>query len=344
MTMKLKLSQLKPNPFKREINGGKLDEDQIKKLMQSLDKLDLMGAIPVIKRTNEYFLVSHHHRVEALKRHFGKNHEVEIVVHNYSDDQLLRGMVVENFTQKMDDFHETIANISAIQKYLGKSKKEEITADDISQWIDDGTGTIISFDKINNMMSIKQNLSPELIKRVKNTQASSADDREDYIQETTAIYLSKIKDHDEQKQLAKAVKASRVVKVREMGKLITKYKSVKETSPEVANEVLAGVRDIADVGFPKIYVPQNPIEDAMMHATNMRDILTSFQNEIPELKKKHISNLTITELLVMYNFMKAWGVGTFAPFFKLIMTEIAKKDGEIDTGMFSFNEKGGSDT
>lgn len=192
--MKLKLNQLNPNPFKKEINGGKLSEIQIQKLSSNLDKLKLMGSIPVVKRGKEYYQISHHHRTEAMKRKFGAKYEVEVTIHNYTDAQMLRGMVIENLTQKLDDFNETMDNIAAIENFLNKNvmkKDEKATALDIFNWLDD-SGSIISIDKITNMLNIKNKLSPELLSRVKNTQAGTEDEREEFIQETNAIYLSKI--------------------------------------------------------------------------------------------------------------------------------------------------------
>jgi ParB-like chromosome segregation protein Spo0J len=65
--MKLKISELNPNPFKKEINGGKLKEEIIKRIQANIKELGLMGSIPVFKKDGKYFLVAGHHRVEALK-------------------------------------------------------------------------------------------------------------------------------------------------------------------------------------------------------------------------------------------------------------------------------------
>jgi len=49
-----------------------------------------MGAVPIVKRNNKHYIVNSHHRVEALKREFGKDYKVEVTLHNYNDDQLIR--------------------------------------------------------------------------------------------------------------------------------------------------------------------------------------------------------------------------------------------------------------
>lgn len=265
--MKLPLSELNPNPFKKEINGGKLNKETIIKLISNLDKLDLMGAIPVVKRDEKYCLVSHHHRVQALKIKFGKKHEVEVIVHNYDDDQLLRGMVIENLTQRNDEFHEVTDNLLAIETYLNKNPKilhvlrasretsdkdslgrkivrgalegeykDKATANDIAAWLDNNSGDIMSHDKITNCLNIKKNLAPELYEQIKNTQAGSATERDEALQETQAVYLSRIKDKDEQKDLAQALKTTSEQRVRAQGALISEYKKANEDTKKKVRE------------------------------------------------------------------------------------------------------------
>ena len=58
---------------------------------------------------------------QALKREFGKNFAVEVTVHNYSNEQALRGMTVENLTQKDSDLKDTAENLAVIRKFLQSS-------------------------------------------------------------------------------------------------------------------------------------------------------------------------------------------------------------------------------
>jgi len=120
--MKLKISQLKPNPFKKNINSGKLDEETIKKIQSNMEELGLMGSLPVFKKGDKYYLINGHHRQEALKRQFGKDFEVQVTVHNYSEENVLRGMVVENLTQRADE-------LVAIMKY----RKDNVRSDKIKR-------------------------------------------------------------------------------------------------------------------------------------------------------------------------------------------------------------------
>jgi len=43
--MKLKIFQLNPNPFKKEINGGKLNDDIVEKIQANIKELGLMCIV-----------------------------------------------------------------------------------------------------------------------------------------------------------------------------------------------------------------------------------------------------------------------------------------------------------
>ncbi len=116
--MKIKVGELKPNPYKAFVEEGKLNQEQVERLKASEEELGMMTSIPVVKRGKDYHLVSHHHRVEALKQKYGKDYEVEVTVHDYTDEQLMRGMVVENLTQRAGDFREELQNLTAIRRFL----------------------------------------------------------------------------------------------------------------------------------------------------------------------------------------------------------------------------------
>lgn len=116
--MKLKLKDLHPNPFKKHIDDGKLHQDQVDSIKANLDKLGLMDAIPVTKIDGKYHIVSHHHRREALMQMYGPDYEVNVIEHNYNDEMMLRGMVIENLTQRSGDFRQIKENLSVIKKQL----------------------------------------------------------------------------------------------------------------------------------------------------------------------------------------------------------------------------------
>ena len=123
--MKIKIKDLNPNPFKKEINKGKLNSEIVRKIQANIKELGLMGALPVIKKDKKFHLIAGHHRVEALKQSFGKDYEVECTLHNYSEENILRGMVVENLTQRADELVEVTENLGAIRKFLKTSAVQQ---------------------------------------------------------------------------------------------------------------------------------------------------------------------------------------------------------------------------
>ena len=189
--MKVKIKDLHSNPYKKWINNGKLNQEQIGKLKANMSELGLMGSIPVVKMDGKYHLVSHHHRVEALKQIHGDDYEIEVDLHDYSDAQLFRGMVIENLTQRKGDFMEEGENTLAVEKFLTENKKELTairdsriakdkgmkfnpeykdipSAEDIARWIDPDY-KIISHDKVSMLLRMFKKLDPTLLKEIEKT-------------------------------------------------------------------------------------------------------------------------------------------------------------------------------
>ena len=94
--MKLKINDLNPNPFKKEINKGKLNREQLDSIKSNIKELGLMGSLPIFKKDNNYYLVAGHHRLQALKEVYGKDFEVECTLHNYDTENILRGKDILN--------------------------------------------------------------------------------------------------------------------------------------------------------------------------------------------------------------------------------------------------------
>lgn len=270
--MKLKLKELQPNPFKKWISEGELNEEQIKKLEASLDKLGLMGSIPITMIDKKPTLVSHHHRVEAMKRKFGDDYEVDVTVHEYNKEQLFRGMVVENLTQRQGEFREETQNLVAIRKFLSERSDSEqsVIQDkktgklkgstpkdgsirDIASWLNT-QGEIMAIGKISSLLQIHDKLDPELQEKIEKVHSGDASRRtdEEVVPLTRAVQLSAFEDTDEQKDLAKALNKSSEQRVREQSKLLSKYKRASEEEKE---KIRKGRKDIAliDAGLPSDY-------------------------------------------------------------------------------------------
>ena len=270
--MKLKLSQLNPNPFKKEIHQGKLSQEQVNRIKANIKELGLMGAFPVFKRGSDYFLVNGHHRQEALKQEYGKDFEVECVIHDYTDDKALRGMVVENLTQRNDDFKENVENLVAIRNWLkkttcsetehvvrkqgGGSQPETGSIRNISDWLNKN-GEVMPVTSIQEHLSVHDKLDKDLFNKVEKTHKGSALKRtdENVLSKTQAILLASIEDKKEQKDLAEIMINEKKKDnseesgsaVRSQGKQLTAYKKADE---EIKEQVRKGKIELKEV--PKL--------------------------------------------------------------------------------------------
>jgi len=352
--MKIKINQLNPNPFKEEINGGKLSEITIEKIRANLKEIGLMGSLPVFKKNNKYFLVAGHHRVEALKREFGKNFAVEVTVHNYSNEQALRGMTVENLTQKDSDLKDTAENLAVIRKFLMSvqslnthkkldSKGRENRQQDagsvrhIHDWLNKN-GEVLSIGRISEVLQVHDNLDSSLLKQVQKTQAGTSEERDEALQETQAVYLARFEDKKEQKDLAKVLKDSREQRVRNQGKLITEYKNAPE---EVKQKIRTKEIDIADISLAKHKFEVGDINldrgklDIEKHI-ELREAVKNLFNE-----KLFFQKSSTLELEKTYHYLINWIQTDLVKFLKTIETELKKRGNQEKTIFISFENEGG---
>lgn len=314
--MKIKLSQLKPNPFKKEIHEGKLSQDQVNRIKANIKELGLMGAFPIFQRGSEYFLIAGHHRQEALRQIYGNNFEVECIVHDYDDDKVLRGMIVENLTQRNDDFKENVENLVAIRKWLQKnecllheqsSKKldskgrenrqqEAGSIRHISDWLNKN-GEVMSPTSIHEHLSVHDRLDKELFDKVEKTHKGDATKRKDdnVLSKTQAILLSSIEDKKEQKELAtiminekkKDNSEATGSAVRSQGKQISAYKKADE---DIKEQVREGKIELKEV--PKLMEIQ---DKEVRNAVINKDLTISQAESISKLKDKDKRSHAIKE-------------------------------------------------
>jgi hypothetical protein len=302
ITMKIKLSELKPNPFKKQISKGDLNREQIDKIKSNLKELGFFGSLPVFKEDNKYFLIAGHHRLQALKEVYGKDFEVKVEVENYNEDQIFRGMVIENMTQRGRAFDETSENIQAVEDYLNEHKEildkvrgesprsskfsnlkttspDTPTANDISEWLDKNTGNVMSKDDINQYQNINHNLSPDLKKTVEKKHDQSKEERNnpDTLNISQAVILSRIEDHEEQKELAKVLKETREQRVRNQSALMTQYKQAPE---EVKEQIKEGSIDLADIDLA---LTQHNLQQKKKNTIKVEDISKKINGFIDRL-------------------------------------------------------------
>jgi len=320
--MKVKIKDIHPNPYKKWINKGELNQDQIEKLKASLGELGHMGSIPCVKIKGKIHQVSHHHRLEALRQLYGEDYEVEIEIEDYNDEQIMRAQVLENLTQRKGDFREEAENCIAISKYLKENKilldenGNEINRSDSERMKskrDDGRGgkvdeygslrqierwlnkyssknkEILTFVRISEVVKLKT-LPKDLYDSIEMTHKGSIERRGDSLGKTQALYLTTLDDPDEQRDIAVALLNSFEGRVRQQSTLIKIYK---EAPDEVKQKIRSGEINIADVKRAQIEyeisLHQDPSERIFIpnfptKMTHFSRNITSLESQISDLK------------------------------------------------------------
>lgn len=350
--MKLKLSQIKPNPF----HDGKFDEEQISNLMSSIgsfqEKKGFIGSLPVIQNGKDYTLVFGHHRKKALETLYGRNYQVEVTLQpKLSDEDLLRAKVNENLTQRKDP-KAIINELVSVRNYLKNTtpvvihnrrdklgrKNHDIEVGSvrhIEQWLKgDSNKPVMFYPEISSFLRIHDNLAPELYAKLEKGEANKVEyDDEGELKEkvtdainiTNAIILSQFKDKAEQKDIHKALQQSRderAYRVRTRGKLVSAYKKADSQTKKLIRE---GKKDIADAMFANI-----PEEKAYKisdeeYCIKLREQFNTLTHEIDFWEKQVSKDVSPRQTNMMLEYLKAWTKNTFAPFV-LRLSEKANKN------------------
>ena len=121
--MKIKLKDLKPNPYKKAINGGELNEDKVEKLKESIRKDGFWNNILCRQHNSNYQLAYGHHRVEAAIQVLGADHIVDIPCEKLSDEAMIRILGNENSMQNEEYTIYQVDQVLATQKFLEDNPK-----------------------------------------------------------------------------------------------------------------------------------------------------------------------------------------------------------------------------
>lgn len=93
--MKVKLKDLKPNPF-RDFQNYPIQEEKVKSLEESIIDTGYWDQLVVRKNGDGFELVYGHHRLQALKNLIGEDTEIEVMVKDYGNEDMIRIMANEN--------------------------------------------------------------------------------------------------------------------------------------------------------------------------------------------------------------------------------------------------------
>jgi hypothetical protein len=360
--MKVKISQLKPNPFKKEINGGRLNKAQVDVIKANIKELGLMGSLAVFKKGNDYYLINGHHRTQALKETFGKDYQVEVVVHKYDDEQVMRGMVIENLTQRGNDFREVNENLVMVRNHLRKTAVQSLNTCDklgrrkgtnqiqepgsirhVAEWLNKN-GEVLSIGVISNHLKIYDKLDKKLYDRIEKTHKGDADKRTDKntISFCQAELLARFDDKKEQEDLTEVLLNSKEQRVREQGKLVTEYK---KASKDVKDKIRKRKVDLKEVSIEnhKATVGEVNLDREKMiveHHVEIRKKLHTMFEDTSFIKKSPSNELEIT-----YHFIMNWLKEDLMPFLKQINKELSDeaknrmKDMQENVIYYDFDER-----
>lgn len=111
--MKVKLKDIKPNPFKKRINKGRLSKEKIERLAESIEKDGFWDNVMGRKHEGEIQIAYGHHRLAAAKKVYGPNHCIDLKLEKLDESQMLRILANENVAQETDD---TICQIDIVKQ------------------------------------------------------------------------------------------------------------------------------------------------------------------------------------------------------------------------------------
>lgn len=184
MRIEIALSELKPNPFKADILNGKLSEDKICRLQESIRQTGFWDNVVCRKVGDEYQLGYGHKRVEAAKRELGKDHVISIPVMVLTDEQMIQMMAMENATGEVEELEAQMDVVKLAQEWLKKHPEACVCGSTLSRRPEGhaheqhqvGSTTCISrflgtknwnHDKINHLLHMSRDLDPEIKRELK---------------------------------------------------------------------------------------------------------------------------------------------------------------------------------
>lgn len=280
----IEVNKIKPNPFKKFINSGKLNEDTIQMLIEGYKQTIFHENLCARENKHkELELVYGHHRIEAVKRLYGKNYKISIKVYShdeFSDEAMLIDMIRENLTQRSrgQDYTDISDSILLVKRWLEgeytatEKKAGSVTAKQIAEFISKNSRAI-SEEQIEKHLNIGENLSEELRQQIENNGKVKMNELGFEI----AADLSKI-NKKEQVEVHKEIK--RLGFNRDKARhLISKYKSASEKNKQKLQK--------GEIGLDEIETEQlkEEIEEAQKKTDNKEDKMLQIR-KIKELQKE----------------------------------------------------------
>ncbi len=255
--MKVKIKDLKSNPFKKFISGGRLNSETIARLKESISHGTLPITFSARKVGKENQLCFGHHRIEAFKQVHGKDFEVEVNFVDYNDEKMLVDMVRENINQRDVDYQDKKESVVLAHNWLGSKVKTVKRFDSLkktgfhpkgikggSEPLEDShrsvakflskEGKSVSYETVRNYLNIHFNLDKNIEKKV--GKIVNGKNKEEKKPIWHGVTLAKFKDKKEQRDLDKVIEESQEQRRNQMSTLITSYKQLPKKEKEDIRE------------------------------------------------------------------------------------------------------------
>src|SRR6266566_3600219 len=139
------LGDLKPNPFKKLICEGKLDDFKVRELAGSINDNGFWDRLVGREKDGETQIAFGHHTVSAGKKALGKDYVTSIQILPLSDADMLRMLAAENATNKTDSVEAQVDVVRVVQIELRKS------LDAGEPWCESCADLLSKSDKKSNM-------------------------------------------------------------------------------------------------------------------------------------------------------------------------------------------------
>jgi len=197
--VQVKISEVKPNPFKKFINGGKLDKNRLAKMQESIEHGTLPNSFFARKYNGKWELAHGHHRMAAFKQKHGPNFVLNIYPVNYSDETMLVDMVRENLTHRDAAFQDAEDSVVLARAWLQSNAKVVKQFNNFQKKGNQGKRTdlgenhidyrkiekflskkaaALSYVTVGKYLRIHDNLHPDLHKKVENLEKKGGCHRE----------------------------------------------------------------------------------------------------------------------------------------------------------------------
>jgi len=155
--MKVKLKDIKPNPWRYINKGYPIDPVKIDQLRNSIKRTGFWDNVLGRSVNGGVEIAYGHHRLEALRKEFSASYEINVIVRKLDDAEMLKIMAHEN--EMMDQMSPAVINetVRAARDFLEKESRAKNPDGHARQKKPRKDGSIRQCDAIAKFLSWKTN-------------------------------------------------------------------------------------------------------------------------------------------------------------------------------------------